>query len=74
MKYVIADKSLAGDFGFDEYTHRTNKKDIILNEKEVMSKASLEGDTLEKKVEKMNGKVYERAELIQIISEGGWND
>lgn len=74
MKYIIADKYLAGSAGFDVSVHRTNKKNIILNEKEVMNKASLEGVTLEEKSKQIDGKVYERAELIQIISKGGWND
>ena len=74
MKYVVADKSLADQYGFNVFSHRTNKNNIILNEKEVMFASSLKGDSLAEKITQINGTIYERAEIKQLMNEGGWND
>lgn len=73
MLYVIADTAKSQAAGFNPLTHRTEGKRvvlndysesrqwIVLNEKEVLFSAKLNG-TLEERAEALGGKVYTLAE------------
>ena len=52
MKYIICDKVIASNYGFDSITHRVLGALIILNEKEVTFCTAVEGNSLEEKAAK----------------------
>lgn len=57
MKYIICDKAVASNYGFDHITHRVLGALIILNEKEVTFCTAIEGNSLEEKVANINGNI-----------------
>lgn len=57
MKYIICDKVVASNFGFNPITHRVLGSLIILNEKEVTFCTAIGGDTLEEKAENIGGNI-----------------
>lgn len=66
MDYIIADKKLAENFGFNPETHLVTGMKICLNEKEVMGSQSLKG-ALAARAKTLGGKVYSREEALKIM-------
>ena len=57
MKYIICDKVVASNYGFDPITHRVFGALIILNEKEVTFCTAIEGNSLEEKAANIKGNI-----------------
>ena len=64
MRYVIAPKSQAVPAGFDPRTHRTVKDSLVLNEVEVISNSTLEGD-FDQRAEELQAEVFPDANTLK---------
>lgn len=67
MKYIVAKKDKARNYGFRLQGHRQNASSVILNEKEVMSNRILPAGTLEEKVSALQGTIYTIHEIKTIL-------
>lgn len=73
MRYVIANKTLAGEKGFSLKTHRTHGDLMLLNEKEVVNNPALHAGSLADRASEIAGTVYTCAAVKHVLNEGGWN-
>lgn len=69
MKYIVAKKALAVNYGFRLQGHRHNATSVILNEKEVMTNRILPAGTLEEKVGSLEGTIYTIHEIQKVLKE-----
>lgn len=69
MRYIIANTDRVKACGISCYGHRTKDDRVVLNEKEL---GVVPGDTEEARLAAIDGIVYTRAELRQILKEEGW--
>lgn len=68
MRYIIASKEKASQKGFAVKLHRSNGKQVILNEKEVMNNRLLSG-TLEERCAQIDGMDYSEKDMLHIIND-----
>jgi len=68
MIYIIAPKQKAASFGFILARHRTNSKEIILNNKEVVCNQNLHG-TFEERVAQLQGTAYSDKDLLHELND-----
>lgn len=68
MKYIVTDKSIAKDWGFDPATHRVSKQYMCLNEKEVLVSQVLKG-TLEERAETLKGMICTGEEALILMND-----
>lgn len=68
MKYIICDKVVASNFGFNPITHRVLGSLIILNEKEVTFCTAIAGNTLEEKAANIGGNIMTEGEVRDFIN------
>lgn len=66
MEYIITDKKVAENYGFNPQTHLVVGTKICLNEKEVLGTQTLKG-TLKTRVKTLGGKIYSRDEALEIM-------
>lgn len=74
MRYVIANKAVVAQLGISLLGHRTNRNLILLNEKEVMTAAGINGDTLEERADEIGGTVYGHDAIVHELKQGGWRN
>lgn len=68
MRYIIADKTMALDYGFSLEGHRTSGTLIAINEKELLCCPALaSAPTLEAKSKLVGGRIYTHKEAVTII-------
>lgn len=68
MKYIVADKDIAKDWGFSSETHRVSEQYMCLNEKEVLVSQVLKG-TLEERAAILNGMICTREEALIMMND-----
>lgn len=67
MQYIIADKTIAENYGFNPATHLLNGSLICLNEKEVLTCPFLKG-TLKTRVKTLKANAYNREKALEIMN------
>jgi len=68
MRYVLAETEKAMWYGFKKITHRVVGDMMILNEKELMANANLDGE-VEERAELVGGEVLTENELLSKLNE-----
>lgn len=68
--YVTIDSGKAAGLGFRLNTHVTAHGKMIVNEKELLMRSDIGGDTLQEKAESVGGKTMDEYETIQFITKG----
>lgn len=73
MRYLIASKAKAHDFGIVTEGHHYKDGKIILNEKEVMFCPTLrQYETLEAKAQELGAEIYDMVSIKETIKKGDW--
>ena len=67
MRYIIADKSKAVDYGFQVETHLCNGDMMCINEKDLMNSVCISG-SLNERAEKLNGVVCDQYDALAFMN------
>ncbi len=67
MRYIIADKTKAVNYGFLVETHRCNGDMMCINEKDLMNTLCLSG-TIEERAYKLGGVVCDQYEALAFMN------
>lgn len=73
MKYIVLDTQRALALGFNPGLYRRSKKGIrvIINENDLKHNPKIPGETIEDKALFVNGKIYDKNEIHNLMK-GNW--